>query len=101
MTRSDLMFGVCLISRFMASPRVSHWLTAKRILRYLKGMTELGIFYKRGEGNMKLVGYTDSDYAGDVDDRKSTSCFVFMMALGAVSWASKKQHIVAPSTTKA
>ncbi|KAG7534720.1 GAG-pre-integrase domain [Arabidopsis thaliana x Arabidopsis arenosa] len=100
-TRPDLMFVVCLISRFMASPRVSHWLAAKRILRYLKGTTELGVFYKRGESNMKLVGYTDSDYAGDLDDRKSTSGYVFMMASGAVSWASKKQSVVALSTTEA
>lgn len=82
----------------MASPRVSHWLAAKRILRYLKGTTKLEIFYKRGEGNMKLVDYIDSDYAGDLDDRKSNLGFVFMMASGAVSWASKKQPVVAIST---
>lgn len=52
----------------MASPRESHWLAAKRILRYLRGTTEFGVFYKRGETMMKLVAYTDSDYAGDLDD---------------------------------
>lgn len=100
-TRPDLMFGVCLLSRFMSSPRVSHWLAAKRILRYLKGTTRLGIFYRSGEKNMNLVGYTDSDYAGDLNDRRSTSGFAFLVAAGAVSWASKKQPVVALSTTEA
>lgn len=59
------------------------------------------MYYKRGGGNVKLMGYTDSDYAGDLDDRKSTSGFVFMMASGAVSWGSKKQSVVALSTTEA
>lgn len=100
-TRPDLMYGVCLISRFMSAPRESHWLAAKRILRYIKGTTELGVFYKRGEGNARLLAYTDSDYVGDLDDRRSTSGFVFMMASGAISWASKKQPVVALSTTEA
>lgn len=100
-TRPDLMYGVCLISRFMSAPRESHWLAAKRILRYIKGTTELGVFYKRGEGNARLLAYTDSDYAGDLDDKRSTSGFVFMMASGAISWASKKQPVVALSTTEA
>lgn len=101
-TRPDLMHGVCLISRYMANPRLSHWLAAKRILRYLRGTVELGILYRRDESSrLRLMAFTDSDYAGDVDDRRSTSGFVFLMASGAVSWASKKQPVVALSTTKA
>lgn len=68
-TRPDLMYGVSLISRFMSSPTMSHWSAAKKILRYLKGTTELGIFYKKGEGISKLLAFTDSGYAGDLDDR--------------------------------
>ena len=88
-TRPDLMYGVSLISRFMPCPTKSHWLAAKRILRYLKGTIELGIFYKKG-GNSNLEAYTDSDFAGDLDDRRSTSGFVFLLGSAAVSWSSKK-----------
>lgn len=99
-TRPDLMYGVSLISRFMSCPTESHWLAAKRILRYLKGTTELGIFYKKN-GCTNLVAYTDSDFAGDLDDRRSTSGFAFLLGSGAVSWSSKKQPIVTLSTTEA
>lgn len=75
-------------------------LAAKRILRYVQGTTGFGIHYKRGK-DQSLVGFADSDYAGDVDDRKSTSGYVYMLGGGAVSWTSKKQAIVILSTTEA
>ncbi|KAK9675528.1 hypothetical protein RND81_11G012900 [Saponaria officinalis] len=100
-SRPDLMYGVSLISRFSARPTKSHWLAAKRILRYIKGTTDLGVFYRKGESNFKLLAFTDSDYAGDLDDRRSTSGFVFMLGYGAISWGSKKQPVVALSTTEA
>lgn len=99
-TRPDLMYGVSLISGFMSCPTESHWLAAKRILRYLKGTTKLGIFYKKG-GCTDLVAYTDNDFAGDLDDRRSTSGFVFLLGYAAVSWSSKKQPVVTLSTTEA
>ncbi|KAG7536804.1 Ribonuclease H-like superfamily [Arabidopsis suecica] len=99
-TRPDLMFVVCLISRFMASPTQLHLAVAKRVLRYLKGTLDCGVWYKRGAMS-DLVAYTDSDYAGDIDDSKSTSGYVFMMSGGAVSWSSRKQPIVTLSTTEA
>ncbi|XP_048447292.1 uncharacterized mitochondrial protein AtMg00810-like [Pyrus x bretschneideri] len=85
-TRPDLMFVVSLISRYMERPTEVHMQTAKRVLRYVKGTTDLGIFYKKG-GTEELIGYTDSDYAGDQVDRKSTSGYVFMVNMGAVSWS--------------
>lgn len=100
-TRPDLMYGASLISRYMSPPNMSHWLAAKRILRYLKGTTELGIFYRRGVDNPKLLAYTDSGYADDLDDRKSTSGYVFKIGHGAVLWSSKKQPVVTLSTTEA
>ena len=100
-TRPDMMFSVSLISRFMARPTMAHWLAAKRILRYLKGTINLGIFYRKQESNPELMAFTDSDYAGDLDDRRSTSGFVFKLGAGAISRASKKQPIVALSTTEA
>jgi len=84
----------------MANPTELHMLAAKRVLRYLKGTMELGVFYKRMNIN-ELVAYTDSDYAGDIDDRRSTSGYVFLLSGGAVSWASKKQSVVTLSTTEA
>lgn len=66
-----------------------HMLAVKRILRYVKGTTVFGIRYMR-EGNTKLFGFVDSDYAGDMDDMKSTSEFVFMLGDGTVAWVSKK-----------
>ena len=98
-TRPDLMYGVSLISRFMTNPTENHWLAGKRILRYLKGTIEFGIYYKKGE-SIIIVSYIDSDFAGDIDDRKSTSRFVFLLGSGAVSWSSKKQPVVILSTTK-
>ncbi|XP_056158421.1 secreted RxLR effector protein 161-like [Syzygium oleosum] len=94
------MYGVSLISRYMESPTEKHLEATKRILRYLKGTSSLGLFYKKGERS-DLLGFTDSDYAGDMDDRKSTSGYVFMLGSGAVSWCSKKQPIVTLSTTEA
>ncbi|CAL1387753.1 unnamed protein product [Linum trigynum] len=100
-TRPDIMYSVCLLSRFMEAPTRQHMFAAKRVLRYLKGTISHGIWYKKKDGNDKLVGYTDSDYAGDLDDRKSTSGYVFFIAGGAISWASKKQPVVTLSTTEA
>lgn len=99
-TRPDIMFIVSLISRYMECPTELHLEAAKRLLRYLKGTADFGLFYKRGR-QQELIAYTDSDYAGDMDDRKSTSGYVFMMGSGAVSWSSKKQPVVTLSTTEA
>ncbi|CAJ2647282.1 unnamed protein product [Trifolium pratense] len=100
-TRPDLCYSVCLIARYMERPTEIHLAAAKRILRYLKGTISYGVLYDKGSLNMKLEGWTDSDYAGDSDDRKSTSGYVFKLGSGAISWSSKKQPIVTLSTTEA
>lgn len=99
-TRPDIMYAVSLISRYMENPSEVHLLAAKRIFRYLKGTSDYGIMYKT-TGKAKLIGFSDSDYAGDLDDRKSTSGSVFIISSGAVTWSSKKQQIVTLSTTEA
>ena len=71
----------------------------RNILRYLRGTLELSLCY--GEQDMSVRGYADSDYAGSVDSRKSTSGYVFTVAGGPVSWASRLQPCVALSTTEA
>lgn len=99
-TRPDLTFSVCLIARYMERPTEIHLAAAKRVIRYLRGTTMLGIMYER-KASVELQGWTDSDYAGDIDDRKSTSGYVFKLSSGSVSWSSKKQPIVTLSTTEA
>jgi hypothetical protein len=95
-TRIDLSYAVSFISRFMTSPKVEHWIATKRVLRYVKGTLDFGILYNRSK-DPRLCGYTDSDWAGFVDDRKSTSRYVFNLGTGVVTWTSKKQHAVALS----
>lgn len=99
-TRPDIVYGVGIISRFMEKPSQVHLQAAKRILRYVKGTSSHGIYYG-SDSHCTLVGYTDSDWAGDVKERKSTSGFVFHMGSGVVSWSSKKQQVVALSTAEA
>ncbi|RVW92788.1 Retrovirus-related Pol polyprotein from transposon TNT 1-94 [Vitis vinifera] len=99
-TRPDIMHSVSLISRYMENPTELHFLAAKKICRYLQGTKDFGLFYKKGKRS-DLIGFTDSDYAGDQDNRRSTSGYVFMLGTGAVSWSSKKQPIVTLSTTEA
>ena len=99
-TRPDILFGVGLVSRYMEAPTFSHLKAAKRILRYIKGTLEHGLLYSFSN-DFKLLGYCDSDWAGDVDERKSTSGFVFFMGNAAFTWSSKKQPIVTLSTCEA
>ncbi|XP_035832857.1 secreted RxLR effector protein 161-like [Helianthus annuus] len=93
-TRPDIMFAVIKVSRFMERPRKSHWEAGKRILKYIKGTIDHGIIYSKGSKG-KLVGYSDSDYAGNIEDSKSTSGYIFNLGSGAVAWQSKKQKVVA------
>uniref|UniRef100_A0A251VEZ8 Putative zinc finger, CCHC-type n=1 Tax=Helianthus annuus TaxID=4232 RepID=A0A251VEZ8_HELAN len=99
-TRPDIMFAVSKVSRFIENPKKSHWEAAKRILKYIKGTLDQGIIYSKGN-KQKLVGYSDSDYAGNLDDSKSTSGYIFHLGSGPISWQSKKQKVVALSSTEA
>jgi len=99
-TRPDIMFVVNLHSRYLAHPTEIHIQAVKRVLRYIKGTLTYGIFYKQC-GNEELFAYTDSDYTGDLEDRKSTSGFLFLLSAGAISWSSKKQLVITLSTTEA
>ncbi|CAJ2649847.1 unnamed protein product [Trifolium pratense] len=100
-TRPDLAYSVCLVARFMERPTEIHIAAVKRIMRYVKGTVGYGLLYKKTGMELQLNGWTYSDYAGDLDDRKSTSGYVFMLGNGAISWSSKKQPIVTLSTTEA
>ena len=98
--RPDMMFVTCLISRYMAKPMKIHLQAAKRALRYLKGTMNYGIHYKK-KGDGELLAFIDSDYAGDMEDKKITSGYVFLMSSVVVSWCSRKQPIVTLSTIEA
>ena len=91
-----MMHVVSLIAIFMETPKDFHWQVGKGIIRYVNGTKGFGILYTAND-NFKLVGYTDSDWAGSLDDRKNTFEYVFNMGSGAISWASKKQPIISQS----
>ena len=99
-SRPDIMYATCFCARFQADPRDLHLVAVKRILRYLKGTPNLGIWYPR-ESSFNLIGYTDSDYAGSVVDRKSTSGSCQFLGSRLISWYSKKQQTVSNSTAEA
>ena len=99
-SRPDLAFAVGKLARFCESPKWKHWIAVKRVLRYVNGTSNMGLCYK-GQTTDSVFGYTDSDWAGDVSDRKSTSAYVFMVAGAAVSWCSRKQTITATSSCEA
>jgi len=94
-TRPDLAFVTGLLGRFQSNPGVEHWKLVKKVLRYLQGTKSLMLTYKRSD-SLQIVGYSDSDYAGD--NRKSTSGYVFTLANGAISWKSKLQTVTTSST---
>ncbi|KAG6436667.1 hypothetical protein SASPL_101569 [Salvia splendens] len=99
-TRPDILYGVGLISRYMETPSQSHLNAAKRILRYIKGTLNEGILYPSNQ-EVKLVGYSDSDWGRDLDERKSTTGYCFYIGDGVFTWSSKKQAIVTLSTCEA
>ena len=99
-SRPDIMNAVCVCARFQAEPKESHLLAVKRILRYLKGTTDLGLWYPKNN-KFNLIGYSDADFAGCNIDRKSTSGICHLLGDCLVSWASRKQNSISLSTTEA
>ena len=98
-TRPDIAYAVSVTSRFQPNPGLEHWVAVKAILKYLRRTKDLVLIY--GRGDLQLMGFTDSEFQSDVDDRKSISGFFFTCNGGAVSWKSSKQGITADSTTEA
>jgi hypothetical protein len=101
-TRPDIAFAVSLLSQYMQNPGRPHWEALKRVFRYLKGTQDkrLVIGDKHQDSHNGIEGFTDADW-GSQEHRHSISGYVFMIDGGAVSWSSKKQPIVALSTTEA
>ena len=99
-TRPDIAFAVGMLGRYQSNPGIDHWRAAKKVLRYLQGTKDYMLMYRQTD-NLDVIGYSDSDFAGCVDSRRSTSGYIFMMAGGAISWRSVKQTLTATSTMEA
>ncbi|GJW66833.1 putative ribonuclease H-like domain-containing protein [Tanacetum coccineum] len=99
-SRPDIMFAVSTCSRFQVTPKTSNLLAVKRIFKYLKGQPKLGLWYPR-DSPFELEAYTDSDYAGNHNDRKSTTGGCQFLGRRLISWQCKKQTIMATSSTEA
>eukprot|EP00253_Pinus_taeda_P008167 PITA_08167 len=99
-TRPYLSFVVGLISRFMQSPHESHWKLAKRIIHCVRGIVQFGIHYS-AEASPLLVGFTDSNWVGDLDDRKSTAAYVFTLVSRPITWACKKKSVISLCSVEA
>ncbi|KAA0061857.1 copia-like pol polyprotein [Cucumis melo var. makuwa] len=89
-----------MLGRYQSNPGMDHWKTAKKVLRYLQGTKDYMLTYKRSD-HLEVIGYSDSDFFGCVDTRKSTFGYLFLLAEGAISWKSAKQSIIAASTMEA
>jgi len=99
-THPDLAYAVGALSKHAACPGQAHFAALKRVYRYLHGMTDTHLIYRK-MSEMSLLGYVDTDWAGDVNDRRSISGYTFVTAGAAISWSSKKQLSVALSSTEA
>ena len=100
-TRLDLAHAVSTISRYMANPGREHWNAVKWIFRYLRGTVEHEILFSRQSETNSVIGYVDADYAGDVDDRRYTTGYLFTLSRRLICWKSTLQSIIAMSTTEA
>ena len=99
-TRPDISHAVSMVSRYMADPGKEPWNAVKWIFRYLTGTRDFGILFDK-RASTEAVGYVDSDYAGDLDSRKSTTGYVFRFAGGPICWKSTLQDVVPLSTIEA
>ncbi len=99
-TRPDLSYAIGVVSQFMQTPRKPHLDVVRRILRYIKHTLQCGIFYE-AKSQLQVHGYTNADWVDNVSDRISAIGFMFSFGSGAISWSSKKQPIVALSSTEA
>ncbi|XP_047270468.1 secreted RxLR effector protein 161-like [Capsicum annuum] len=98
-TRPNILFVLSLLSRFMHCASEMNLRAAKTILRYIKGTVEYGLKFEKSQ-SFKLLGFSNSDCVGSVDDMRSTSGHCFTLGSRIFSWSSKKQEVVAQSTTE-
>ena len=92
--RPDITHSVNYLSRYMSKPNSEHMSATKRILRNIRGTSSFGLRYERGKKNYSIQGFSDSDFAGDSDDRKSITGELFFMGNFAITWNTVKQNVV-------
>jgi len=97
-TRSDISFAVGMLGRYQSNPGLEHWKAAKKVLGYLQGTKNHMLTYRKFD-HLKVIDYTNSDFAGCVDTRKSTFGYVYLLVGGAISWKSAKQSVIAASNS--
>jgi transposase InsO family protein len=101
-TRPDIAYAVGQLALHMQDPRRDHWIAVKHVLAYLRGTANFALRYQKiTSGKQHVIGWSDSDWAQNKDDRSSTSGYVFTTAGGAISWASSKQRVIARSSAEA
>jgi len=101
-TGRDLSHAVSVVSRYMSNPGKEHWQAVKRVFRYLKGTTHIGLVFDNNKvSHNNIIGYVDSDYVGDLDKQRSLSGYIFTLCNSAINWKASLQSIVALSTTEA
>ena len=98
--RPDISFAVVVLCRYQSNPGLEHWKAAKKVMRYLQGTKDYMLTFKRTD-SLEVVGYSNSDFTGCPDNRKSTFGYVYPLAAGAISWKSAKESIIASSTMEA
>ncbi|PNX92176.1 putative copia-type protein [Trifolium pratense] len=99
-TRPDIAFAVQQLSQFLSSPTITHYDTACRVVRYLKGTPGRGLFYPRSS-SIQVLGFADAYWANCLDSRRSTSGYCFFLGSSLISWRAKKQHTVSRSSSEA
>ncbi|XP_040863834.1 secreted RxLR effector protein 161-like [Glycine max] len=96
-TRYNIAFAVGMLRRYQSILGIDHWRAAKKVIRYLQGTKDYMLMYRQ-TNNLDVIGYSNSDFAGYVDSRKSKSRYIFIMVGGVISWRSVKLTLTATST---
>jgi hypothetical protein len=78
-TRPNISFAVGMLGRYQSNPRMDHWKVANKVMRYLQGTKDYMLTFKMSD-YLEVIGYSDSDFAGSVDSRKSTFSYLFLLA---------------------
>jgi histone deacetylase 1/2 len=100
LTRPDLSFSVNKVCQYLHAPTTAHWTAAKRILRYVKDTSQLGLTFRWSTSTL-LSAFSDADWAGSLEDRRSTGGFAIFLGPNLVSWSARKQATVSRSSTEA